>query len=114
VAAVGEIVAAVGPGAGARSAGFVTAIDRPPGWVQPDGPRWGCGMVHQYFLNEYPPVVVGDALAHDAGWLGYGGLLVDREGRPIAVQTATRAPGLTFAIPWTEVLARFAPWLARS
>src|SRR5262249_35722489 len=40
-AGVGEIVATVDAGSPVRSVGFVTALDRHPGTVEPDGPRWG-------------------------------------------------------------------------
>ncbi len=114
VAAVGELVAAVGASAADRMVGFVTAVDRHPGAVAPDAPRWGCGTHRMMFTRSHPPVVVSAALAHDvAGWPRSGSLLVDRSGRPIAVEIARRATGVGFAIPWSEVSARFDAWMPR-
>lgn len=111
VAVLGEIVEAVGAGAVPRSTGFVTGVERHPGSVEVDPLRWGCGTVRMRHRLANPPVVVASALAHDTGWSGAGSLLVDRRGRPLALEVANRAPGLGFAVPWPEVLARFDAWL---
>jgi S1-C subfamily serine protease len=114
-AALGQLVVAVEPTR--RSVGFVTAVDRHPGTTAPDAPKWsgGCGTIRmkeeQQFRRDYPPVLVTSALAHDGDWPSYGSLVVDRSGRPIAIDVAMGAPGLTFAVPWWEVLARFDEWL---
>jgi hypothetical protein len=110
-AALGEIVATVSAGGEPGSVGFVTAVARHPGRVAPDAPRWGCGSSRSRYAWAHPPVVVASALAHDAGSPGFDGLIVDRSGRPIAVEVATRAYGLSFAVPWTEVVSRFDAWL---
>jgi len=109
-AALGEYVAAVSPRG--RAFGFVTALDRHPGTVQPDPPTWGCGTLRMRFQRSHPPVTVTSALTHDAGgWTEPGSVLVDRSGRPVAIVVAERAPGLGFAVPWSEVVDRFQAWL---
>jgi S1-C subfamily serine protease len=112
VAVVGEMISTVGTLVTDRTVGFVTATDRHPGSVAPDGPRWGCGTHRSMWMHAHPAVTVTAALAHDAaGWPRFGGVIVDRGGRPVAIEVAQRAPGLGFAIPWSDVVSRFDPWL---
>jgi Trypsin-like peptidase domain len=110
-AAVGEVIAVLGAAPGRRTVGFVTSVERHPGTVAPPAPRGGCGTMHRMFEEEFPIVPVASALAHDAEMPAYGALLVDRRGRPIGVEVGSGHPGLDFAVPWTEVLARFGEWL---
>jgi S1-C subfamily serine protease len=107
---LGEIVGAVGA-RGLMGAGFVTGLARTPGWTAPDPPRWGCGTRRAHFMRAFPAVHVDSALAHDLGMPPAGALLVDRSGRPVAVQIASHAPAQSYAIPWSDALGRFAMWL---
>ena len=118
---VGEIVVAIDRTTPTGSAGFVTAIDRHPGAIEPIAPpsRHGsCGThnaaIQRSFREQNPSVTVGAALATDLVWPRPGAVLVDREGHPAALELGSRAPGLSFAVPWAEVVGRFEPWLAPS
>jgi hypothetical protein len=111
-ARLGELVSVVGRAEQARAFGFVTAEERHPGTVAEDQPQYGCGTLHRMLAESHPAVHVGLAIAHDAESPSAGALLVDRTGHPVAIDVASRAPGLSFAVPWNEVLNRFAPWLS--
>ena len=111
--AVGMVVANVASlrHHGGVAVGFVTALLRHPGRVAQD-PDYSHHRSLWMQGRRFPPVVVDSALAHDLGYAGFGSLLVDREGRPVAIEVASRAAALGFAIPWSDVLARFDAWLA--
>ncbi|APR75389.1 Serine protease precursor MucD/AlgY associated with sigma factor RpoE [Minicystis rosea] len=114
--ATGAIIAAVN-GTAQRSTGFVTAVERRPGSVAPPAPpvlRGGCGHRSTMFHQAFPAVIVSAALAHDADMPEYGSLLVDRHGRPVALEVASRAEGVDFAVPWSDVVGRFEAWMGRS
>ena len=109
VAEVGEFAVVVGGHAESHTLGFVTGLDRHPGMSEADAPVVrGCGQRAVLFRENNPPVLVGSALVHDAGWAPMGSLLIDGMGRPLAVNVSTQAPGVTFAVPWAEAMARFA------
>ena len=99
---------------GARAAGepythgVLTAVGREPGTIESAFAHTaGCGTRRRQVGAANPAITLGRTVIHDTAELPRGALLVDRHGRPYAIQVASAAWGVGYAVPLREALARF-------